>query len=159
MKPYKGRRSKAPLILSLSIDGGEWSVSRPGRFTTGNEPLYPWDKRLGGPQRQSGCFEEEKNCFAPVGIRTPNLPARSLVSMLTTLSRFLKIIFYVFFIFTLGPRDADFYDNSVLTTGAHRTSCSWVMKVTFKVRLVSRYTGIVRGVLPVFSYSPSARDN
>ena len=46
--------------------------------------------------------------------------------------------------------------SAVLTTGAHRASCSWVVKVTFKLRLVSRCR--MRGVLPLCSYSPSARD-
>jgi hypothetical protein len=38
-----------------------WSASRPGRFTRGgNSPWYPWDRRLDGPQSQSGRRGEEK---------------------------------------------------------------------------------------------------
>jgi len=47
--------------------------------------------------------------------------------------------------------------TAVLTTGAHRASCSWVVKVNFKLHLVSRCR--MRGVLPLFCYLPSARDN
>jgi hypothetical protein len=34
----------------MALYGGEWSASRPGRFT----PRYPLDRRLGGPQDRSG---------------------------------------------------------------------------------------------------------
>jgi hypothetical protein len=37
----------APPILTSALDGGEWSTSRPGRYTPGN-------RRLGGPQNRSG---------------------------------------------------------------------------------------------------------
>jgi hypothetical protein len=33
MKAYWGSKGIAPLILILALDGGEWSASRPGRFT------------------------------------------------------------------------------------------------------------------------------
>jgi hypothetical protein len=33
MKAYRGRRGVAPLILNLSLDGGEWLISRPIRST------------------------------------------------------------------------------------------------------------------------------
>ena len=42
------------------LDGGEWITSRPGRFTPGNEPKYPFNRRLGGRQSRSGRFGEEK---------------------------------------------------------------------------------------------------
>jgi hypothetical protein len=39
-KAYWGSACRAPLILSTSaLDGGEWSASRPGRFTPREEPL------------------------------------------------------------------------------------------------------------------------
>jgi hypothetical protein len=42
-------------VLISALDGGEWSVSRPRRFISGEKaPLYPLDRRLGGPQRRSG---------------------------------------------------------------------------------------------------------
>jgi hypothetical protein len=33
MKAYGGSEGIAPCILNLGTDGGEWSASRPGRFT------------------------------------------------------------------------------------------------------------------------------
>ena len=33
MKPHRGRRGTAPLILNLGTDGGQWSTSRLGRST------------------------------------------------------------------------------------------------------------------------------
>jgi hypothetical protein len=45
----------------MALDGGELQASRPGRFTPEGTPQYPLDRRLGGPQNQSGrdvtiCF-------------------------------------------------------------------------------------------------------
>jgi hypothetical protein len=34
--------------------GDEWSASNPGRFIPGKEPWFPLDRRVGGPQGQSG---------------------------------------------------------------------------------------------------------
>jgi hypothetical protein len=42
-----------------------------------NSPWYPLDRRLGGPQSQSGRGGEEKNSLASAGTRTPDHPARS----------------------------------------------------------------------------------
>jgi hypothetical protein len=45
------RRYSSYSYLTSALDGGEWSVSRPGRAL----PLsVPMDKRLGGPQSRSG---------------------------------------------------------------------------------------------------------
>jgi hypothetical protein len=43
-----------------TLNGGEWSASRPSSFIPGEKPQYSLDRRLGGPQR---LFErcEEKN--------------------------------------------------------------------------------------------------
>lgn len=51
---------------------------------------YPLDRRLGGPQRGSGCFEERK-VFAPSRIQTRDFPGRSLVAIMTTLYQLLLI--------------------------------------------------------------------
>jgi hypothetical protein len=40
MKAYWGSGGIAPRILTSAQDGGEWSASRPGRFT-------PWERALG----------------------------------------------------------------------------------------------------------------
>jgi hypothetical protein len=42
-------------LITSALDGGEWSVSRPGlALPLGKEPLYPLDRSLGGPQSWSG---------------------------------------------------------------------------------------------------------
>jgi hypothetical protein len=44
------------IFLTSALAGGEWSASCPGRFTLGTH----WIEGLGGPQRRSGQFGEEK---------------------------------------------------------------------------------------------------
>jgi hypothetical protein len=40
----------SPPFLTSALDGGEWSASRPGRFTPwGKSPLYPLDRRAPEP--------------------------------------------------------------------------------------------------------------
>jgi hypothetical protein len=65
--------------LTSALDGGEWSVSRPGRFTPGKELPVPIDRTLGGLQRQSGHGGEEKNSQPQPGIEplSSDRPARS----------------------------------------------------------------------------------
>jgi len=49
------KRYSSYSFLTSALDGGEWSASRPGRaLTPGKDPQYPLDRRLGGPQSQSG---------------------------------------------------------------------------------------------------------
>jgi hypothetical protein len=56
-------------ILDLGTRWGEWSASRPGRFTPGKRvPRYPLDRRVGGPQGWSGRCEVEKNLLPLLGI-------------------------------------------------------------------------------------------
>jgi hypothetical protein len=51
------------VFLNLALDGGEWSASRPGRFTSRRESSF--HRRLGGPQSRSGGGGKEKN-FHPL---------------------------------------------------------------------------------------------
>jgi hypothetical protein len=48
------KQCSSTLYLSSALDGGEWSTSRPGRFTPGKETRYPLYMRLGGTQGGSG---------------------------------------------------------------------------------------------------------
>jgi hypothetical protein len=59
--------------LTSALDGGEWSASRPGRFTPRKSPWYPLDRRLDGPQNRSGYGGEEKNSQALLGLEPPIL--------------------------------------------------------------------------------------
>jgi hypothetical protein len=67
-----GEREYSSYSFSTSaLDGGEWSVSRPGRaLDPGKGPRYPMYSRLGGPQRWSGHRVQSKNTFASAEDRT-----------------------------------------------------------------------------------------
>jgi len=52
--------------------------------------LRPLNRRQGGPQGRCGCFGEEKNFLPLSGFEPSDLLARSLVSVLTRLSRLPK---------------------------------------------------------------------
>jgi hypothetical protein len=55
--------------LTSALDEGEWSASRPGRFTPqGKSVWYPLDRKLGGPQNRSRRGGEEKNSQPQPGI-------------------------------------------------------------------------------------------
>jgi hypothetical protein len=70
----------APRILDLGTRW-RWVVSFTPRplYLPGKNPLYPLDRRLGGPHSRSGRGGEEKNSQPPPGIEpeNPNRPARS----------------------------------------------------------------------------------
>jgi hypothetical protein len=59
MKTYGRVEGIAPPFLISALDGGEWSAAAlpPGE----RAPLFPLDRRLGGPQSQSELYGEEKN--------------------------------------------------------------------------------------------------
>jgi hypothetical protein len=59
MKAYEVVDVQIHIFLTSALAWGEWSASRPGRFTPrGNSPRYPLDRRLGGTQSRSGRREE-----------------------------------------------------------------------------------------------------
>jgi hypothetical protein len=58
-------------FLASAQDRGEWSASRPCRFTPGENPLHPSDRKLGGPQRRSGHCGEDKILHCPESNPTP----------------------------------------------------------------------------------------
>jgi hypothetical protein len=56
--------------LTSALVAGEWSASRPCRFTPGKEPQYPFYRRLGGPR--AGLDDMEKlNFFTLPGLELP----------------------------------------------------------------------------------------
>jgi len=57
------------------------SGQRPGRTLPPRKARYPFYSRLGGPQGQSGRVEK----LVPIGIRSPDRPARSSVAIPTEL--------------------------------------------------------------------------
>jgi hypothetical protein len=54
------------VFVSSALVGGEWSASRPGRFTREKGSRYPLDRRLDGPRNRYGRCGEGKN-LAPTG--------------------------------------------------------------------------------------------
>jgi hypothetical protein len=100
MKAY-GSGCIDPLFLTSALVGGEWSTSRPGRFTPrGKSPRYPLDRRLGGPQSRSGRSGEEK-ILSPTGTRLlGNMMAAQFLVDSVSCCRSLRV---------LGP----FYENSL----------------------------------------------
>jgi hypothetical protein len=69
VKAYWGSGGIAPHILDLGTRW-RWVFSFTARplYLQGKSPWYPWDRRLGGPQRRSGRGGEEKNSQPPPGI-------------------------------------------------------------------------------------------
>jgi hypothetical protein len=47
--------------LTSTLNGGEWSASRPGRFTPGKKPLVPINLEVWWVPERSGCDGEVKN--------------------------------------------------------------------------------------------------
>ena len=63
--------------LTWELDGGGWSTSRPGCFVPMKESWYSLNRNFCGPQ-------EKRKIFAPAEYRTTDLPARNIVTVLTT---------------------------------------------------------------------------
>jgi hypothetical protein len=75
----------APQLLTLALNGGEWSASGFGRLTPGEiAPRYPLDRRLGGPNSRSERYGEGKNLalhftiWFQMSVRLSATPAASL---------------------------------------------------------------------------------
>jgi hypothetical protein len=70
MKTYWGNGGTPPRINSVGTRLG-WVVSFMHRslYLEGKSSLYPLNRRLGGPQSQSGCGGEEKNSSPLPGIK------------------------------------------------------------------------------------------
>jgi len=90
MNAHTADRLQLRTFLTWTVNRNEWSTSRPGHFTSGKEPQYPLNERLGGPQSLSGRFGEEKNPFARAGIPSLDRAAGSLHTLQNTLSRLPK---------------------------------------------------------------------
>jgi hypothetical protein len=74
----RGEEYSSYSFLTSALDGGEWSVSCPGRaLPRGKDPQYPLYGRLGGPEPVWTKRLEEKS-FAPARDRTPITRSSSL---------------------------------------------------------------------------------
>ena len=114
MKAQRGSRGIALPFLDLDTeDAGGWSALRPGRFTPGKDPV-PIVHEAGlvpGP-----VWTGAEN-LAPNGIRSPDRPARSAVTIPTELSRpfhkTLRNFFYLFIFCKINSRFHVFCNNRV----------------------------------------------
>lgn len=59
VKAYRRNRGIAKWFLTSPLDGGEWSISRPGRFVPEKSPLNSMGKGLVGLQNLSEHFGEK----------------------------------------------------------------------------------------------------
>ena len=59
--------------MTAALEGGEWSAARPGRTLSPGKTQYPFHRRLGGPQGQSGRGRKSR----PHRDSMPDRPARS----------------------------------------------------------------------------------
>jgi hypothetical protein len=72
MKAYGGVDAENHILLTSALVGGEWSASRPGRFTPGNHWIGGWV----GPR--AGLDDMEKRKFLTLlglELRLPDRPA------------------------------------------------------------------------------------
>jgi hypothetical protein len=85
MHTYGGMEVWLQTFLTLTPSGGEWLSSCPVHFTPEETIQYPLDRRLGGPQSQSGHGDELKNA----ALQRINMWSfsHSLTTILTELSQ------------------------------------------------------------------------
>jgi len=86
--------------MTAALEGSEWSAARPGRTLPPGKTLYPFYRRLGGPQGGSGRAEN----LVPTGDSIPDRPARSSVAIPTQLPG-LYIYIYIYIYSTLDVRE------------------------------------------------------
>ena len=61
-------------ILNIDSGGFEWLRLGSGRFTSGDEPLYPLYRKLcGGPQGRSWMCMKNRKTLAPTGVEPRTL--------------------------------------------------------------------------------------
>jgi hypothetical protein len=72
MKAYRNSRGLPHSSLISALDRGEWSTSRPGRFThTKEPPLSTEYEAVCALQSRSGHLEKEKKFLSSARLRTP----------------------------------------------------------------------------------------
>jgi len=83
MKAQRGSRDITTLSLTSALVGAGGQRHTPAALSPG-KTRYPLYRRLGVPQGRS---RQVRKILLPTGIRSPDRPARSLVTILTELSR------------------------------------------------------------------------
>jgi len=102
------------------IRRGEWSVARCGHTLTPRKTQYPFYRRLGGPQGQSGQVEN----LVPTGIRSQTV--QPVVSRYTDwATRFISENRELNPVYTEKLVDVDFHDSS---SDCGLFSCWWFLQ-------------------------------
>jgi len=91
LKGTWGSGDRAPFICSLSVNTGEWSATSTGCFAPRTRGPFPTNRRLGGPQKNSGYFGKEKN-LVPCQQSNHNFSSAKSLSLTIMLSRFLMMM-------------------------------------------------------------------
>jgi hypothetical protein len=72
VRACKGSRGivQCHLLITLALDGGEWSALCPSHFYPwGKSHHYLFDRKLGRSERQSGHFGDKKNPLSLLGFK------------------------------------------------------------------------------------------
>jgi len=62
---------------------GDGQLPAPAPLCSGTEPQYPLNKRLGGPQGQSGHFGEQKNLLPLAEIKSQIIQSTAAIHTVT----------------------------------------------------------------------------
>jgi hypothetical protein len=92
MQTYGGVVTYIHIFLTLALVGGEWSASRPSRFTPGKEP--PGTHWIGGWVDPKAGLDDVEKILDPTATRTPTTWSSSPqpVAIPTTLSQLLTYV-------------------------------------------------------------------
>jgi hypothetical protein len=97
-------------LLNLGA-GWRWSASHICNFNPGDRaPWYPLHRRLGGPESQSGLYEENKNLLLLSELNL-GCPAHSLVAIPTKLSQFLLKYVPSSYVLLINGASVDLYSS------------------------------------------------
>jgi hypothetical protein len=92
IKTFRGVEVQLHEFLNSPLDGGVWLASRPSRFTPRKKaPGTHWIRGLVDPRAGLEVVAKREE-FLPRREPNPGRPARSLVTVMTEVSRFLCII-------------------------------------------------------------------
>ena len=128
-------------FLTLAPDRVKWSASRRSRFTDRKERRYQFNNGTGWPLRESGRFGEANKFLFPTGIRTPDLSARTLVTIPTTLPRLPHHLHISRKINKKSEHFSQTNENQIKLGDASHESpegCLWVSTIKFKWAKIKR---------------------
>jgi hypothetical protein len=77
MKAYGGVHIQIQIFLTSALLGGEWSASRPGRFTAGKEPPVPTGEEVGWTSEPAWTTWRKVLTLPGLELRPLDPPARS----------------------------------------------------------------------------------